>query len=126
MALIRGANTKPEMLVRKVLHGLGYRFRLHRRDLPGTPDVVLPRHKIAVFVHGCFWHRHSGCKRASTPSSRREFWHKKFARTIERDESVCDQLVSLGWRPLVLWECELKTPSHIQHSVESLIAERAD
>ena len=123
MALIRGGDTKPELMVRKVLHALGYRFRLHRRDLPGTPDVVLPRHKVAVFVHGCFWHRHSECKRASTPSSRADFWNKKFARTIERDEAAIRNLVSLGWRPLVLWECELKIPGHIQRSVEQLIAE---
>ena len=109
MARIRGKHTKPELVVRRLLHAMGYCFRLHRRDLPGTPDIVLAgRHKI-VFVHGCFWHRHQGCKAAAkVPQTRRAFWKAKFARNVARDAAKGEALAALGWACLVLWECELR------------------
>jgi DNA mismatch endonuclease, patch repair protein len=106
MSRVRGKNTTPELRVRRVAHGLGLRFRLHRRDLPGCPDIVLPRRGIAIFVHGCFWHRHPGCQKASPPSS--SFWAAKFASNAARDARVIAQLRGLGWRVVVLWECETK------------------
>lgn len=108
MAGIKSANTMPERKVRSLLHGMGLRFRLHRTDLPGKPDIVLPRHETVVFVHGCFWHRHKGCKFAYRPKSREEFWHDKFAANIARDIKVQKQLQGLGWRVLTVWECELR------------------
>ena len=108
MALIRGRDTKPELRVRSLLHGLGYRFRLHRRELPGSPDIVLPRHKAVIFVHGCFWHRHPGCRGATTPKTRTEFWRQKFEGNVRRDNAVRASLDKAGWQVLVLWECETK------------------
>ena len=119
MSRIRSSDTKPELVVRKTLHAMGYRFRLHRRDLPGRPDIALPKYKTAVFVHGCFWHRHQGCRYAYNPKSRQEFWQHKFERNIERDRIVAQKLTSLGWRQLVVWECETKE----QEVLERLIAE---
>ncbi|MBY5473593.1 DNA mismatch endonuclease Vsr [Rhizobium leguminosarum] len=106
MRAVRGNNTKPEIAVRKLLHSLGYRFRLQRADLPGKPDIVLPRHKLVVFVHGCFWHRHD-CKRASMPKTRTEFWKKKLSANVERDVRVVRELAALGWKVVVIWECEV-------------------
>jgi DNA mismatch endonuclease, patch repair protein len=106
MSRIRGKDTTPELKVRSALHRAGLRFRLHRSDLPGTPDIVLPRHRTVVFVHGCFWHRHNGCKYAYTPKSRAEFWHEKFERTVERDREAVKALRELGWQVLTVWECE--------------------
>jgi len=108
MSQVRGKNTRPEERVRSLLHHMGFRFRLHRKDLPGTPDVVLPRYRTVIFVHGCFWHRHPGCKKASMPQTNREFWEKKLARNVERDAEVIRELTRTGWRVLVVWECELK------------------
>ena len=108
MAHIKGKDTKPEKLVRSILHGMGYRFRLHCKQLPGKPDIVLPKYKAAVFVHGCFWHRHEGCKNATLPKTRREFWEKKFAENVHRDKNTAKLLEQLGWTVLVIWECELK------------------
>lgn len=101
-------NTRPEIVVRKLLHSLGLRFRLHRKALPGSPDIVLPRHRTAVFVHGCFWHRHPGCRYASTPKTRQDYWLPKFAANVERDARKSSQLEELGWRVLVVWECETR------------------
>ena len=109
MSRIRSSNTKPERMVRSLLHRLGYRFRLNRKDLPGTPDIVLPRHKAVVLVHGCYWHRHPGCRYAYTPKSRVEFWQAKFAANVERDKRVEAELVALGWRVFTVWECEVKS-----------------
>jgi len=106
MSRIRGENTTPEKLVRSVLHGLGFRFRLHRKDLPGRPDIVLPKWRTVVFVHGCFWHRHSGCRFAYTPKSRIDFWLRKFQENVERDRRNVDALEAAGWRTIVIWECE--------------------
>src|ERR1700722_17619741 len=108
MARIKGKDTKPEKLVRSAVHALGLRFRLHKKDLKGSPDLVFPKYKTAVFVHGCFWHQHSGCRRATLPTSRREFWEKKLSRNVERDAEAVMQLSATGWRVLTIWECETK------------------
>jgi DNA mismatch endonuclease, patch repair protein len=107
MSRIRGQNTAPELIVRSSLHKLGLRFRLHRRDLPGKPDIVLPRHSTAVLVHGCFWHRHAGCRFSYTPKSRIDFWQTKFASNVRRDVQVRQALADIGWRVVVIWECEV-------------------
>jgi len=108
MSRIKDKNTEPEKRIRSMLHELGYRFRLHRKDLPGRPDVVLPKYKTVIFVHGCFWHRHRGCKYSYQPKSRVEFWKTKFDTNVERDERNTEKLKKLGWRVLIIWECELE------------------
>lgn len=122
MSRIRGRDTGPELAVRRTLHALGYRFRLHRSDLPGKPDIVLPRLKTVVFVHGCYWHRHSGCRRATTPQTRTEFWQAKFARTIARDKDQCDQLVEAGWCVITVWECEIRDNEALREKLKSQLA----
>lgn len=108
MARVRGKNTGPEMLVRRLVHGLGYRYRLHAPDLPGRPDLVFrPRQKV-IFIHGCFWHRHAGCGLARMPKSRLDFWRPKLDTNRERDERNHAALVAAGWRALVVWECQVK------------------
>lgn len=107
MARIRGKDTGPELAVRRMLHAAGYRFRLHRRDLPGTPDIVFPSRRKAVFVHGCFFHGHAGCRLAVTPSTRREFWSAKIGRNRDRDRLNVAALEDAGWAVAVVWECEL-------------------
>lgn len=108
MSGIRGANTKPELALRRSLHRAGFRYRLHRLDLPGRPDIVLPRHRAAIFVHGCFWHRHQGCHWCSTPASNEAFWMEKFERNVERDRQHVQDLLSSGWRVGTVWECALR------------------
>jgi DNA mismatch endonuclease (patch repair protein) len=108
MAKVRGKDSTPELAVRSAAHALGYRFRLHRRDLPGSPDMVFPRLRKVIFVHGCFWHRHAGCRRATTPQTRREYWAEKFAANVARDRRNLDDLKALGWNCRVIWECETK------------------
>lgn len=108
MSGIQGKNTKPELLVRKYLHGRALRFRLHAKNLPGKPDLVFPKYKAVVFVHGCFWHRHAGCKYATTPSSREHFWTNKLSENVARDAYQIAALGELGWRVFVVWECELR------------------
>ena len=108
MSAIKSKNTKPEIAVRKLLHSMGFRFRLHRKDLPGSPDIVLPKYKTVIFVHGCFWHRHENCKYASTPKTRQEFWEAKFRDNINRDKLNQENLSSKGWKIIVVWECEIK------------------
>ena len=110
MARVGSADTAPELAVRKLLHRLGYRFRLHRRDLPGRPDICFPGRKKAIFVHGCFWHRHEGCRRTTTPGTRRSFWTEKFRDNVARDRSNLHDLAALGWSVLVVWECETADP----------------
>jgi DNA mismatch endonuclease (patch repair protein) len=117
MSRIRSKNTSPELWVRSLLHNLGYRFRIHRNDLPGTPDIVLPRYRVAVLVHGCFWHRHPGCKYAYTPKTRIQFWRQKFAANIKRDRTNQDALKTAGWRLIIVWECELKNPESLSASL---------
>lgn len=108
MSLVRSKDTKPELVVRRLLHALGFRFRLHRRDLPGCPDIVLPRHKTVVFVHGCFWHQHDdpSCWRSRMPKTRQEFWGRKLNANVERDSRNVAELIELGWNIVVVWECE--------------------
>jgi len=108
MAGIRGKNTKPELLVRRYLHGRGLRFRLHVTNLPGKPDMVFPKHRTVVFIHGCFWHRHQDCKYATTPATRGDFWANKFRENVNRDQYQLNALQNLGWKVLVIWECELR------------------
>jgi len=105
MSRIRSTGTKPEIAVRSLLHRIGFRFRVNRRDLPGPPDIVLPGYRAAVFVHGCFWHRHRGCKRSTTPATRREFRERKFAENVTRDRTNGRRLRRPGWRVYVVWEC---------------------
>lgn len=108
MSRIKSKNTKPELLVRSWLHRHGFRFRLHVKDLPGTPDIVLPRYRTVIEVRGCYWHRHPGCRFAYTPKSNVEFWNAKFAENIKRDISTDETLKESGWRVIVIWECEVK------------------
>ena len=108
MSAIKSKNTKPEIAVRKVLHSMGYRFRLHSKDLPGSPDIVLPKYKTVIFVHGCFWHRHENCKYASTPKTRKEFWENKFKSNVKRDNLNQANLSLKGWKIIILWECQVK------------------
>ena len=117
MSAIKSKNTKPEIKVRKVLHSMGYRFRLHSKDLPGSPDIVLPKYKTVIFVHGCFWHRHQNCKYASTPKTRKEFWNKKFEENIQRDLEIQDKIKNLDWRSVVIWECETKNIENLRGKI---------
>ena len=109
MAGIRGKDTKPELELRRAMHALGCRYRLHDKRLPGKPDLVLPRFRAAIFVHGCFWHRHEGCRFATVPATRTDFWTEKFQRNIARDREVEAALHSAGWRIAVVWECAIKS-----------------
>ncbi|HIB8626381.1 very short patch repair endonuclease [Pseudomonas aeruginosa] len=108
MRAVKRAHTAPEITVRQMLHALGLRFRLQRRDLPGSPDIVMPRFHTAIFVHGCFWHRHPGCRYATTPKIRQEYWVPKFMANVERDARKESQLRELGWKVLIIWECETR------------------
>lgn len=109
MSRIRGKHTTPELFVRRTAHSLGLRYRLHRKDLPGTPDLIFPKHRTVVFVHGCFWHRHAACKKASTPKSNLEYWQYKFKENVVRDSRNIMDLHTAGWRIIVIWECEIKS-----------------
>jgi DNA mismatch endonuclease (patch repair protein) len=120
MSRIRGKDTKPELALRKVLHRLGLRYRLHGAGLPGKPDLVFRRYKAVVFIHGCFWHRHAGCSIATTPKSNTSFWVEKFAKNVTRDARVTAQLEEQGWKVLVAWECELSTPGKALQAGERL------
>jgi DNA mismatch endonuclease (patch repair protein) len=111
MAGIKGKDTQPELMIRRFLHAQGFRYRLHEGSLPGKPDLVLPRYKLCIFVHGCFWHRHDGCRFATTPKTRPEFWMKKFAANRQRDIQVKMQLHAAGWRVFEIWECGLRGES---------------
>jgi DNA mismatch endonuclease (patch repair protein) len=117
MSRIRGKDTRPELFVRSLLHQLGYRFRLNRKEVPGKPDIVLPKYRTAVYVHGCFWHRHEGCTLAYTPKSNLEFWKKKFARNVERDAEVASKLRETGWKQMVIWECEMRDPAVLSRRI---------
>ena len=121
MAGIRNRDTAPELAVRRIAHRMGLRFRLHRKDLPGRPDLVFPKYRLAVFVHGCFWHRHEGCRHASTPKSRIAFWTEKFAANVERDARQEATLRALGWRVLVIWQCETTDKAAVERRLAALI-----
>lgn len=121
MSRIRGKDSQPELALRRVLHRLGLRYRLHAKELPGKPDLVFPRHKAVVFVHGCFWHRHEGCNIATTPKSNTPFWVEKFEKNVARDSRVAATLRDLGWRVFVVWECEL-SPSKAEATGSALAA----
>ncbi len=125
MAGIKGQNTKPEIIVRKLVHGMGFRFRLHRKDLPGSPDLVFPRLRKVIFVHGCFWHRHSGCKFAYIPKSNTQVWLNKLETNTRRDARVTNALGALGWKILIVWECETSSlPALAQKLNAYLVAEQ--
>ena len=121
MSRIKGRNTRPERIVRSILHRMGYRFRLHRKDLPGKPDIALPKHKTVIFVHGCFWHRHKGCKDATLPKTRRLFWRNKLEGNADRDRLKERALRVLGWRVIVLWECETLHTEKACHRLNQLL-----
>lgn len=123
MSRVKGRDTRPEKLVRSLLHRMGYRFRLHRKDLPGKPDVVLPRHRKIVFVHGCFWHGHEGCRRASRPKSNAEFWNRKIDANIERDVRTQRELESSGWKVLTVWQCETRNVEALRERLETFLRE---
>ena len=115
MRAVRQKDTKPEKIVRQALHAMGLRFRLHRRDLPGTPDIVLSSgRKVAIFVHGCFWHRHSGCRSATMPATRQSYWGPKFVQNVERDAQKVAALEALGWSVLTIWECETRSEADVE------------
>ena len=122
MAQIRGRNTKPEVLVRSVLHRKGFRFRLHGKGLPGRPDIVLPKYRAVIFVHGCFWHRHRGCKNCTTPTNNREFWVAKLEGNAGRDRRHRSALRRIGWRVLTVWECETEEAGFAERLAKRLAA----
>lgn len=124
MSRIRSRDTGPERALRSMLHRAGFRFRLHDRSLPGTPDIVLKKHRAVILVHGCYWHRHKGCRNATTPSTRTEFWEAKFGATLARDAKNLQALAELGWKPIVVWECDLqKRPDNVLAEIRSKLRE---
>ena len=121
MSAIKSKNTKPEIAVRKLLHSMGYRFRLHSKGLPGSPDIVLPKYKTVIFVHGCFWHRHENCKYASTPKTRQEFWKNKFKANVKRDLEIQEKIKNIGWKYVVIWECEARNIESIEEKIKRFL-----
>jgi DNA mismatch endonuclease (patch repair protein) len=122
MSKIKGKNTEPERVVRSLLHRMGYRFRIHRADLPGKPDIVLSKYKVVIFVHGCFWHHHRDCKYAYEPKTRAEFWKNKFKKNAERDQKIKTELSKMGWRVGVVWECETRDKNMLSCRLRSLLS----
>lgn len=124
MSRIRSRDTGPERQLRSMLHRAGFRFRLHDRSLPASPDIVLKRYRAVILVHGCYWHRHDGCSNATTPSTRADFWQAKFAATVARDERNLEALTRLGWKPIVVWECGLnKRPDDVMAEIKKKLRE---
>jgi len=123
MGRVKGKNTKPEMIVRRTAHGLGYRFHLYRKDLPGRPDLVFPRLRKVVFVHGCFWHRHD-CRRATTPQTNVAFWEEKLTRNVERDNAAVAALKGAGWSTLVVWECETRNRDELSDTLRTFLGSK--
>ena len=119
MSGIRGKDTKPELVLRRALHARGFRYRLHAGKLPGRPDLVLPKYRAVIFVHGCFWHRHAGCRYTTTPSTNTAFWERKFRQNVERDREVRKKLKEAGWRVAIVWECGLKGDG-VEETVETV------
>ena len=122
MAAIRSTNTKPEIAVRKLLHAMGYRFRLHQKALPGNPDIVLRKHKTVIFVNGCFWHRHIGCRLAREPQTRPSYWNDKFQNNVARDQKTLRALQELGWKTVIIWECQTRNHQTLIYTIDSLIS----
>ncbi len=122
MSHIRSKDTKPEVLVRRFLFAHGFRFRLHRKDLPGKPDIVLPRYKTVIFINGCFWHGHYGCKYSNLPATNREFWESKISGNIQRDKETYSRLAQSGWNVIEIWQCQLK-PKTKDQTLQNLITE---
>lgn len=123
MSRVGAKNTTPELAVRRSLHRLGFRFRLHRRDLPGIPDIVLPRLRTVILVHGCFWHRHTKCKKASMPKSRTDFWRDKFRRNVLRDRKAKTALEQIGWKVIIVWECQTKDNQDLTNRLTAALVE---
>lgn len=121
MRSVRQKDTAPEMVVRRIAHTIGGRYRLHCKDLPGSPDLVFPRRNLCIFVHGCFWHRHPGCRLATTPRSNVEFWQEKFVRNVERDMRKEKELRIAGWRVEIVWECETRDPEELKERLRALL-----
>ncbi|MGC9196488.1 MAG: very short patch repair endonuclease [Syntrophobacteraceae bacterium] len=121
MSRIHGTNTKPEMLVRKTLFSMGFRYRIHCKKLPGKPDIVLPSQRKVIFVHGCFWHGHQNCNRSKTPSTNVEFWQAKIGNTIERDRKSLDLLIGLGWKVLTIWTCEIRSKEGLERKLKGFL-----
>lgn len=121
MSSVKGRDTQPEKTVRRLLHAMGYRFRLHRRDLPGKPDIVLPKYRKVIFIHGCFWHGHPNCCRALRPQTNAEFWNKKLDSNIKRDEETQAKLKSLGWDVLVIWQCEMRDLENLRRNIKEFL-----
>lgn len=122
MSHVRGKDTKPEVMVRQFLFAQGFRYRLYRKDLPGKPDIVLPKHKTVIFINGCFWHGHSGCKYATIPEANHDFWLAKISGNIERDKSNHAKLFELGWKVIEIWQCKLK-PKFREQTLNNLLTE---
>jgi DNA mismatch endonuclease (patch repair protein) len=125
MSKVRGKNTKPELVVRGLLHSLAYRFRLHQSKLPGTPDLVFPKRRKVIFVHGCFWHRHTGCPKTTSPKTRRKFWREKFATNKARDRRNIRALKALGWQAGVVWECETRDLTKLSRKIKLFLGPAA-
>jgi DNA mismatch endonuclease, patch repair protein len=126
MARVKGRDTKPEKIVRSLLHAMGYRFRLHRKDLPGKPDIVLPKHKKVIFVHGCFWHGHPSCRRAARPTSNVNFWNTKIDGNISRDSAAQAALTSQGWQYLILWQCEISNLTALSNKLAEFLTDEKE
>lgn len=123
MAAVRSKNTSPELAVRKLIHSMGYRYRLHGNGLPGKPDLVFAGKRKVIFVHGCFWHRHRGCAKASTPKTRVDFWQTKFDQNVARDKKTVRSLKRLGWQVLTIWQCELKDAARVARRLNEFLKE---
>ncbi len=121
MSHVSGKNTKPELVVRSLLHKMGYRFRLHRKDLPGKPDITLPKYKKVIFVHGCFWHGHTDCPRSKRPTTNKKFWREKLDKNRERDKASVNNLKELGWDVLVVWTCEVNNVFKLKSKLLSFL-----
>jgi DNA mismatch endonuclease (patch repair protein) len=121
MSKVSGNNTKPEIIVRRLIHSMGFRYRLHYKKLPGKPDIVFPKKKKVIFVHGCFWHGHEGCKKSKRPTSNSDFWNKKIEQTIIRDNKLIFELKNLGWSVLIIWECQIKDLEKLKHTLFTFI-----
>ncbi len=123
MSCVSGKNTKPELIVRSLLHHMRYRFRLHRKDLPGKPDIILPKYKKVIFIHGCFWHGHKNCTRSKRPTTNNEFWQKKLDRNMQHDKEIVHNLKGLGWDILIVWTCEIKNIDQLKDKILKFLEE---